>query len=159
VLSLGVDFFLHGGLLARIYFAPSGFLLPAEEALRRIPLGYLGLLVVTAALFWLLRRLDVRGVAGGARLGFVCGITVWGGLVLGLHSISTAGAPLLAAWWIGQSFELGIAGGVIGAVAAGVPARRVWRSIAISVVALLALTIVLQSLGIAPPMRRVSWTR
>jgi hypothetical protein len=150
VLSLGVDLFLHGGLLARIYLAPSGFLLPPDQALRRIPLGYLGLLVVTGVVFWLFRRLNVRGLVAGARLGFFGGITGWGGLVLGLYSISTAGVPLLVAWWIGQSFELGIAGGVIGAVAAGAPARRVWRWVVVGVVTLLVLTIALQSLGIAP---------
>jgi hypothetical protein len=153
VLSLGVDLFLHGGLFARFYVAPSGFLLPAEQAFRRIPLGYLGLLVVTAGLFWVCRQLRVSGVRAGWRLGFSIGIAGWGGLVLGLYSISTAGAPLLLAWWIGQSIELGIAGGVIGAMAAGVPSRRVWRWVAISVVGLLTVTVALQSLGIAPSMR------
>jgi hypothetical protein len=155
VLSLGVDLFLHGGLLARIYLAPSGFLIPPEQAFRRIPLGYLGMLVVTAVVFWLFRRLEIRGFAAGARVGFFGGLTSWGGVVLGLHSITTAGVPLLAAWWIGQSVGLAIAGGVIGAVAGGAPLRRVWRRVVIGVLLLLLLTVALQSLGIAPPMRPV----
>ena len=46
-LSVGVDLFLHGGLLARLYSVPSGFVLPADQAFRRIPLGYLAFLVLT----------------------------------------------------------------------------------------------------------------
>jgi hypothetical protein len=37
-LSLGIDLFLHGALLARLY-PPTGFALPADQAFRRIPLG------------------------------------------------------------------------------------------------------------------------
>jgi len=40
VLSLGVDLFLHAGLLARLYVVPSPFLLGPEEAFR---LKFLGL--------------------------------------------------------------------------------------------------------------------
>ena len=36
-LSLGFDFFLHGGLLARLYARDSAFLLPPESAFARIP--------------------------------------------------------------------------------------------------------------------------
>ena len=67
VLSIGFDLFLHAGVLAHLYAEPSPFLLPAEEAFRRIPLGYLTFLVLSAALFWLLRRLDVRGALAGFR--------------------------------------------------------------------------------------------
>lgn len=152
-LSLGVDLFLHAGLLARLYLVKSPFILPADQAFRRIPIGYLAFLLLTAALFWLCRRLDVRGIGAGWRHGFVFGVVLWGSLVAGLYSISTASVPLLAAWWLGQAVELGVSGGVIGGAAAGIPPRRMFLRVLLIVGVLVVLTIALQSLGVAPPMR------
>jgi hypothetical protein len=152
-LSVGVDLFLHGGLLARLYAVPSGFVLPPDQAFRRIPLGYAAFLLLTAALYWLYRRIDVRGVGAGWRHGFAIGIVSWGALVLGLYSISTAGAPLLVGWWLGQAVELGAAGGVIGGLAAGISFRRMLLWVTLLVFILLVLTVTLQSLGIAPATR------
>lgn len=110
MLSVGFDLFLHGGVLARVYLEPSPFLLPPEEAFRRIPLGYLAFLGLTLALFWLLRRLGIQGSVAGFRTGATAGAVVWGALIIGLFSISTATLSLLAGWWIGQTVELGLAG-------------------------------------------------
>lgn len=153
LLALGFDVFLHGGLLASLYVEPSPFLLGPEDAFRRIPLGYLAFLVLTLALYWLLRRLGVRGTIAGLRFGAAAGAVVWGAFVLGLYSISTVTRPLLTGWWIGQTIELGLAGAVLGAAANGVPLKRIWIVVAIAVIACLAATIVLQSLGLAPAMK------
>lgn len=153
VLSLGFDVFLHGGLLARLYAEPSPFILAPEEAFRRIPLGYLTFLGLTAALYWLLRRLGVRGVAAGFRYGAVAGGVVWGALVVGLYSISTAQPALLAGWWVGQTVELGLAGAVLGAAGKGGSLKRIWLVVVVAVVLFAAATIALQSLGLAPPMK------
>lgn len=155
ILSLGFDVFLHGGLLARLYVEPGAFLLGPQDAFRRIPLGYLAFLVLALALYWLLRRLDVRGAVAGLRYGAAAGAVVWGAFALGLYSISTVTLPILAGWWIGQTVELGLAGAVLGAAANGVPLRRIWALVAIAVVACVVGTIVLQSLGLAPPMKMV----
>jgi len=151
-LCLGVDLFLHGGLLARLYLTPGPLILEAEEAFRRIPLGYAAFLLLAVALYWLLRRLDVRGTRSGWWHGFLSGFVLWGALALGLYSITTAGAALLAAWWLGQAVELGLAGAVIGARAAGVSLRRAWLVVGATVIALVILTVVLQSLGWSPAM-------
>jgi hypothetical protein len=153
VLSVGFDVFLHGGLLARLYLETSPFLLSPEQAFRRIPLGYLAFLVLTVALSWLLRRLDVRGTVAGFRYGAAAGAVVWGALAVGLYSISTATVPLLAGWWIGQAVELGLAGAVLGAAARDVPLKRIWALVGAAVIALAAATIALQSLGLAPAMK------
>lgn len=153
VLSVGFDFLLHAGLLARTYLEPSPFLLPPEVAFRRIPFGYLAFLGLTVALFWLLRRLDIRGWRSGLRYGAEAGAVVWGALTVGLFSISTATLPLLAGWWIGQTVELGLAGAVLGAAANRVPLRRIWTIVAVAFVVFVAVTIVLQSLGLAPATR------
>ena len=117
--------------------------------MRRIPLGYLAFLILTLALYWLLRRLHASGAAIGFRYGAAAGAVVWGALAIGLYSISTARLALLAAWWIGQSIELGLAGAVLGAAAGGVPLRRIWAMVAVAVLVCAAATIVLQSMGLA----------
>lgn len=155
ILSLGFDLFLHGGLLARLYAEPSPFLLGPEEAFRRLPLGYLAFLGFTVALYWLLRRLGVRGAIAGLRHGAAAGALAWGAFGVGLYSISTARLQLLAAWWMGQTVELGLAGAVLGAAAAGMSRKRIWAVVACVVAACVAGTIVLQSLGLAPPMKLV----
>lgn len=155
VLSIGIDLFLHGGLLAHLYVVPSPFLLPAQDAFRRIPLGYLTCLILTIGLFWFIRRLQIQGFTAGFRLAAVAGAVVWGALVLGLYSISTANPSLLTGWWIGQTVELAFAGGVLGSAASGVPLRRVWIVVGVAVVALAAATVALQTLGLAPAMKVV----
>ena len=153
VLSLGFDVFLHAGLLARLYAQPSPFLLGPEEAFRRIPLGYLAFLILTLTLHWFFRQVGVRGASAGLRYGAAAGVVVWGAFAAGLYSISTVALPLLASWWVGQALELGLAGAVLGAAAGGVPLRRIWAMVAIVVFACVAVTTVLQSLGLAPPMK------
>jgi hypothetical protein len=155
VLSIGFDLFLHAGVLARVYLQTSPFLLPPEDAFRRIPLGYLAFLGLTTALFWLLRRLEITGMVAGFRYGAIAGAVVWGALAVGLFSISTATLTLLAGWWIGQTVELGLAGAVLGAAANRAPLKRIWVIVAVSFVVLAAATIALQSLGLAPPMKVV----
>ena len=150
LLSLGFDVFLHGGLLARLYMETHRFLLGPADAFRRIPLGYLAFLVSTAALYWLLRRLGVRGAVAGARHGAAAGAVIWGSFTVGLYSISTATAPLLAGWWIGQTVELGLAGAVLGAAENGVPLKRIWSLVAVAVVLCFVATVAMQSLGWAP---------
>jgi len=155
VLSVAIDLFLHAGLLARLYVQPSPFLLSAEDAFRRIPLGYLAFLILTIGLFWLLRRLDVRGIRAGFQWGAGAGAIIWGALALGLYSISTASVSLLTGWWIGQTVELAFAGAVLGSAADRVPLKRIWAIVGIGVVILFAATVALQSLGLAPAMKVV----
>ena len=155
ILCLGVDLFLHAGLLAKLYVGKNPFLLQPEAAFRRIPLGYLSFLVLTFGLYWLFRRLGIRGAASGLRHGSTVGFIVWGALALGLYSISTAKLPLLLGWWIGQAIELGLAGSILGSAAAGGSLSRIWVLVALAVVGCIAGTIVLQTLGLAPAMRVV----
>lgn len=153
LLSLGVDLFLHAGLLARLYTMTTPFLLEAGEAFRRIPLGYLAFLLMTWSLAWAIERLDIRGGGAGFRFGLIAGVVIWGALALGLYSVSTAPVALLLGWWIGQALELGLAGAVVGAGLAGTPRRRLLGRVLLVVLLLVVATVVLQSLGLAPPMR------
>lgn len=153
MLSLGFDFLLHGGLLARFYARESPFLLDPLTAFRRIPAGYLAFLLLTVGLFWLFRRLDVRGWRAGAKMGLAAGLFLWGTLALGLWSITTAGVDTLVAWTLGQGVELGLAGVVLGAGRAGTPMRRIWWRVGAFIAVCAVLTIVLQSVGWAPTAR------
>lgn len=154
LVSVGFDFFLHAGLLAKLYSEPHPFLLGPTDAVARIPLGYGAFLVLTVALYWSVRRLDARGAIAGVRLGLTAGAVVWGALVLGLYSISTAPLSLLVGWWFGQSVELALAGGVLGAAAGGASTKRIWALVACGIIALLLGTIAMQTAGFAPAMPR-----
>lgn len=147
VLSVGFDFFLHGGLLARLYTRESPFLLDPMTAFARIPAGYTAFLLLTGGLMLLLRRLDIRGWRDGGRVGLAVGLFVWGTMALGLWSITTAGIDTLAAWSIGQGIELGLAGMALGAGRAGTPLTRIWGRVAGAVVVFAVLTVVLQNTG------------
>jgi hypothetical protein len=153
LLSLGIDLLLHGGLLAGLYLQESPFILGPEAAFRRIPFGYFTFLVLTASLYWLLDRLRVRGAMDGLRYGSTAAAIVWGALMIGLYSITTAPVSLLAGWWAGQTLELGLAGAMLGAAAAGLPARRMWSIVAVVVFGCIVVTVALQSLGLAPAMK------
>lgn len=93
---LGVDLFLHAGLLAPLYDWDSPFLLRPDEAFVRIPIGYLSFLVLAIALVWLLPRFNVERGRDGALIAGGFGAVMWSALLLGLWSISTAAPGLLA---------------------------------------------------------------
>jgi hypothetical protein len=146
---LAVDFFLHGGLLAPIYDWGSSFLLSPQDAFLRIPIAYVGLLVLAGGLVVLLARLGVDNARDGAVVGAAIGAVGWAAMLLGLWSISTAAAPLLVAWWASQTAELAVGGFVVGSVLGGAPRRRVVSRVAVLLAGAVLLTIVLQTLGYA----------
>jgi len=143
-LSLGLDFLFNGGLLAPLYLAGGPFLLSPEESLRRFPLGCTAGLILTVGFWWFLIRLDVRGWAEGFRYGLSIPAFVWGAFLIGLFSISTVPIPLLLGWWAGQSFQLALVGGVLGAAAAGVRISQLWMLVALAIIVLCTLTVILQ---------------
>ena len=153
LLSIGVDFLLHGGLFAQIYLKPDPFVLKPEQAFFRIPLGYLSFLVLTASLYWLIRKLGLRSSVSGFQLGLSAGLILWGAFLLGLYSISTIEWSMAVAWWIGQSLELGFAGAILAGVDGGMSVKRAWIVAWMTVIVCVVLTIVLQSVGWAPPMK------
>jgi hypothetical protein len=150
---IGFDFFLHAGLLARLYVEPSPFLLPPVQAFALIPVGYLSFWLFVVLLLWLMTRLGVFGWRRGFVFGLELGALTWGAFVLGLLSISTASLPLLIGWFVGQTVELGIGGAVVGSGLAGTSLRRLLLSIVVFVVGLFIITVALQTLGLVPATR------
>jgi hypothetical protein len=146
---IGVDLFLHAGLLAPLYDWDSPFLLRPDEAFVRIPIGYLAFLLLAIGLAWLLTRHEVERGRDGALVGAALGAVAWGALVIGLWSISTADPALLVGWWVGQTVELAVGGHVIGSVLGGVRLRTVagWVGLVLAVGAVSA--VVLQTIGYA----------
>ena len=146
---IGVDVFLHAGLLAPLYDWDSPFLLRPDEAFVRIPIGYLSFLIMAIGLAWLLTNLEVERGRDGALIAGAFGAAAWGSLVLGLWSISTADPALLVGWWAGQTVALAIGGHVIGSVHGGARLRTVvWRvGLVVAVGAVSA--VALQTIGYA----------
>ena len=97
VAIVGVDFFLHGGVFASTYTQDSPFLLPAINAFRRIPLGYLTLLATAGLLVWITDQAAANGWRRGLVTGLCLGAVMGLSFALGLYSISTASPQLLAA--------------------------------------------------------------
>ena len=147
---IGFDFFLHAGVLTRLYLTPSPFLLPATSAFRLIPIGYLSFLILALLLVWLMTRLQITRAWPGVVFGLQLGGAMWGALVLGLFSISTAEPLLLLGWFVGQTVELAIGGAVIGRGLAGTSLLRLGLIVLALLIALVLLAIGLQVLGLAP---------
>ena len=150
---IGFDFLLHGGVLASFYVEGSPFLLPPEKSFRLIPLGYLSFLVLAVLLVWLMSRLDVLGGRAGFIFGLKVGTLVWGSLVLGLISVSTASKGLLVGWFFGQTIELAIAGTFAGIALGGGRLGRLFFMAGALILISFIITVVLQSLGLVPTIR------
>jgi hypothetical protein len=146
---IGFDFFLHAGLLAPVYAQPSPFLLPLDRAFALIPVGYLSFLMLGVFLLWLMLKLKIKAWKNGAIFGLQVGVLTWGAFAIGLFSISTAPPNLLAAWFLGQAIELGIAGGVIGYGITQSSFGRLFVRILIFVFVSIMIAIVLQNIGFA----------
>lgn len=150
---LGVDFLLHGGLLAGLYNRQSPFLLPSFEAFRRIPLGFGGLLVLAFLLAWIVPRFNISTWKGAFWFGIKLGALVSGGFILGLISISAIELDLAAAWFLGQTLELGVGAAVVQEAAGSSALRRITLLVSLFVVLAIVITVALQSFGIVPTIR------
>ncbi len=150
---LGFDFFLHGGLLANLYFAESDFTISPIEAFRRIPIGYIGFLLFVIFLVWIIPKLNPEGWKKGFWSGMKLGAILWGGFLLGLISISRIPVNLATAWMVGQTIEMGIGGAVVAAASEVTSLRRITLIVFSLVIFAFGATIVLQSMGIVPTLR------
>ncbi len=154
VVVIAIDFFLHGGILAGLYYQSAPFLLPPEEAFRLIPLGYLSMLVQVTLLVWLVVNLKIEtwksGVIFGAKLGLLLG----GSMFLGLLSISTLSWQYLLGMMTGQIVEFAAAGMVIGAGLRATKLRPILIRVIIFTILLLILTIAMQTFGLVPTLMR-----
>ncbi len=150
---IGFDFFLHAGLLARLYTKPSPFLLSVDQAFLRIPLGYLSFLILAIVLVWFMEIRNIIGRKSGLIFGLKFGVLLWLTFTLGLYSISTAGWDLLLGWGLGQAIELGIAGIVVGSGLAGKRLSGLFLWVVVFVVIMVVITVILQTIGFAPSMK------
>ena len=149
-MSLGIDFFLHGGIFAAIYVQESPFLLSGIEAFRRIPLGYIGLLVTSGLLVWIIDKTTEKGWRKGLVMGLSLGFVMGGSSALGLYSISTARLQFIGVWFIAQVIEFTIAGAIISQGFLNQSLRRITSAVIIGFILLIVVTIVLQNVGLAP---------
>jgi hypothetical protein len=152
VAMIGVDFFLHGGLFAATYLQDSPFLLPAMDAFRRIPFGYLALLATSGLLVWILDQASALGWQKGLVMGFYLGIVMAFSFTIGLYSISTASRQLLSTWFVIQVLEIAIAGAIIAQGLKVDSLHRLTLLVVIGFILLIVVTIVMQSIGLTPVM-------
>jgi hypothetical protein len=150
---IGFDFFLHAGLLAKLYLQPSPFLQPPGTSFALIPVGYLSFLLLAVVQVWLMLGLKLAGWREGALFGLKLGSLIWGSFMLGLLSISTASYSLLLAWLIGQVLGAAIAGAVLGSGLAGKRLSRLFGVVIIGVLLSVVVTVILQSAGVVPTTR------
>jgi hypothetical protein len=143
---IGFDFLLHASFLAPLYAEPHPFLLPPERAFALIPVGYLSFLVFTILVLWLMVKLEINSWKGGLLFGLKLGALVWGAMVIGLISISSAPLLLMAGWFAGQTIETGIAGLVIGAGLGSRNLRRIAAWVLLFVLVAFILAILLQNI-------------
>jgi hypothetical protein len=155
LVMIAFDLFLHAGLLARLYTQESPFLLTAEAAFRRIPLGYVSFFLLGVLLLWLMSKAQVSDRKNGFIFGATVGSITWGALTLGLYSISTAPPTLLLGWWLGQALELGLAGYVFGADRQGIKRGRILRWALFFLLLSIVLTVAMQAAGLAPAMKTI----
>ena len=144
---IGFDLFLHAGVLADWYARSSPFLLPPEEAFRLIPLGYVSFLILIVFLLWLMLKLTIIGWKSGLFFGLKVGAVIWGALILGLLSISTASPILLLGWFSGQTLELGLTGMVLGSALTTNRLRSLLVKVIVFFIVTVALTMLLQNIG------------
>ena len=150
---LGFDFLLHAGLLARVYARESPALLSAEHAFYRIPFGYLSYLILVVLIFWVLSRFGVNDWKKGLWTGIKLGALIEAAFAVGMYSITKIDLDMLLGWGLGQIIVFGIAGGLIGAAYSGTSLKKLMVMTAIFVAVMVVLIIVLQSLGLVPPIR------
>ena len=146
LIMIGFDFLIHAGILAPLYREPHPFLLPMEDALKLIPLGYASFLLLAVLLGWLMERQRVESARSGFLFAVKIGILAWGAFCLGLLSISSAPAGLLLGWFAGQAIEMGLGGLIIGAGRGRERIGALTGLVVLTVLLMLVLGIVLQNI-------------
>ena len=150
---LGLDFFIHGGILARLYQEPSPFLLSPEQAFKLIPFGYLSFLLTSVIIVWLMLRIKIQGRRAGLIFGLKLGALMGGASILGLLSISTARLVLLIGWSLGQVVEMGLAGLVAVEFLETERPGRLLVYVLIFILITFIITLIMQNTGLAPAAR------
>ena len=149
---LGFDFLLHAGLLAKMYSRTNPALLNAELAFYRIPFGYLSFLVFVVVVYWIFSRIGINEWKKGFWFGIKFGALLGMASTLGFYSILTVDLDMLIGWGLGQTIEFGIVGAIIGGANSGISLKKLLIGVATFVVIAVILTIILQNVGLAPPM-------
>lgn len=143
--TLGFDFLWHGGFLAEIYKPPNPALLDLEEAFARIPLGYGSLLIQVVLVYWLFSMVGVENWQKGLRLGLMFGSLMGIASILGQYSILTLELGILILWSIGQVFEFGAMGTILGAGISSTSFKSMATRITVFVILAIVFGIILQS--------------
>ncbi|MFX0106751.1 MAG: hypothetical protein ACFE7R_00550 [Candidatus Hodarchaeota archaeon] len=143
--TLGIDFLWHGGLLKEIYNRPNPALLELEQAFIRIPFGYAALLIQVLFVYWLFSMIGVKEWEKGFRIGLIFGGLMGIASVLGQYSILTLDLDILILWGLGQVFEFGAMGTILGTGISATSLRSMTKRIMVLVIIAILFGIILQS--------------
>lgn len=153
--QVGFDLFQHAGIFAQLWLESQSTFLPPTELFRRIPLGYLSFLVSTVFLAWLMLQLKIVGSKAGALFGIKIGSFLSASMVLGMASGFPIKFPLLVAWFFGGIAQYAVVAAVLGSGLGGARLGRLSLKVIGLVIMLFVITIILQTLGIAPAMTQI----
>jgi hypothetical protein len=112
-------------------------------------------LLSSILLTWLQAQLRTHGWKRGVVFGLRFGLLSEAALVFGIFSAFPVPVPLLFAWFIGGTVQCCIVSGVIGSGLGGARLGRLSAKVGLFVPVMVAATMVLQGMGIAPVMQRV----
>lgn len=149
---LGLDFLFHAGLLATLYIQPNPAILDANQAFLRIPIGYLSFLLSVIVFYWLFLFTGINEWKNGLLFGLKFGVLISLASTLAQYSILIIDLVMLIGWGVTQIMEFTLIGGIIGAAHSGISLKKIFAWVLISVIFALILVIILQSVGLAPPM-------
>ncbi|NNF35129.1 MAG: hypothetical protein HKN68_13530 [Saprospiraceae bacterium] len=150
---IATDFLIHGGILASLYMKESPFLLSAELAFIRIPLGYLSFLLLAWLLYYFFKKEWPINKRDGFTQGLTIGAIVWGSMLMGLYSISTIDPLLALGWMAGQSVEMGIGGYFMVFAHHSEKVSKPLKVLGLFFLLMIVITIILQVAGIAPAVK------
>ncbi|HUI57140.1 MAG TPA: hypothetical protein VLY04_19325 [Bryobacteraceae bacterium] len=156
---IGLDLLMNAGLFAPFYRWDQPGLLPPLKMFQYLPLGYAAFLLWSIALAWLVLRTRSYGIAAGARFGAILGGLLGAAALVGWLSIFAFPPLMLFLWALDHAVCFTAAGAVIGGSLSAPRLRPMVRRVFVLVGLCVAVTIAMQSLGLAPvnvPHGRIS---
>ncbi|MFX0185443.1 MAG: hypothetical protein ACFE95_20360 [Candidatus Hodarchaeota archaeon] len=149
---LSLDLLFHAGILATLYVQPNPAILDPEQAFFRIPIGYLSFLLSVIVFYWLFSFTGVNEWKNGFIFGLKYSVLIAVASTLAQYSILKVNLVMLIGWGVAQIMEFSMIGGIIGAAHSGISLKKICLGVVILVVITIIYVIILQNVGLAPPM-------
>ena len=150
---IGFDLFLHAGLLAFLYHEDSPAILSPLDSFYRIPIGYLALFLYCMLLYWLIVLFNVTSTNEIIKFSALIGLFLSLISTFAQFSIININTLLLLGWGIGLIIEFILSGFIIALCLSGYPFKRLLIYVLLFDLVLFLVTVIMQSIGLAPPQQ------